>query len=379
MKILTAGCGHIGSVLVRDLLTSTSHDITISDINQVHAQQTRNNIDPNIECVALDVTDHHTAVTLLQDYDIVIGLIPGMLGYRLLQAAIQAKTHCIDLSFMPENPLNLAPAAQKADICVIPDCGVAPGLSNILIGHGATTFEQISNIYIYVGGNPAHPIPPLDYIITWSLEDLLEEYLRKATIVKNHHHIEVNALEGAELLDVPDVGVMEAFYTDGLRTLLHSFPTVTNMWEKTLRYPGHREKIKLLRDLGFFSNSPITINGNAITPRSITQHLFRKALSRPDIQDILTMQIQMHGYRGQHQQDYSCRLQTQYDETQGLTAMARTTAYTASIIVQLLANGDIHLRGVVPPERLGMLEPIFDQIMTGLKDRHINPIHRYEN
>jgi lysine 6-dehydrogenase len=378
MKILTAGCGHIGSVLIRDLLTSTSHDITISDINLTQAQQTRNNIDANIECVALDVTDQNTAVALLQEYDMVIGLTPGNIGYRLLQAAIQAKIHCIDLSFMPENPLNLAPAALKADICVIPDCGVAPGLSNILVGHGATTLDQISNIHIYVGGNPAHPIPPLDYILTWSLEDLLEEYLRKATIVKNHHQIEVDALEGVELLDVPDIGILEAFYTDGLRTLLHSFPTVTNMWEKTLRYPGHREKIKLLKDLGLFSNSPITINGTTITPRSITQHLLRKTLTRPDIQDILTMHIKMHGHRGQQQQHYSCYLQTQYDETQGLTAMARTTAYTASIIVQLVANSDIRLRGVVPPERLGMLEPIFNKIMTGLKDRHINPVHRYE-
>jgi saccharopine dehydrogenase-like NADP-dependent oxidoreductase len=196
--------------------------------------------------------------------------------------------------------------------------------------------------------------------------------------VKNHHQIKVTALEGLELLDVPDIGILEAFFTDGLRTLLHSFPTVTNMWEKTLRYPGHREKIKLLRDLGFFSNSPITINGNVITPRSITQHLLRKALTRPDIHDILTMQIKMYGHRGQQQQFYSCFLQTHYDETQGLTAMARTTAYTASMIIQLLANGDIRLRGIIPPERLGMLEPIFDQIMTGLKERDINPIHRYE-
>lgn len=379
MKILTAGCGHIGSVLVRDLLSSTAHDITISDITLSQAKQTRNNFDTDVKCVALDVTDQNTAVSLLQEYDMVIGLTPGNIGYRLLHAAIQAKIHCIDLSFMPENPLNLTSAALKADICVIPDCGVAPGLSNILVGHGVTTFDQVSNIQIYVGGNPAHPIPPLDYILTWSLEDLLEEYLRKVTIVKNYHQIEVDALEGLELLDVPDVGMLEAFYTDGLRTLLHSFPTVMNMWEKTLRYPGHRDKIKLLRDLGFLSNSPITIDGNAVTPRAITQHLLRKILTRPDIQDILTMHIKMDGHRGQREQHYSCYLQTRYDERQGLTAMARTTAYTASIIVQLLANGDIYLRGVIPPERLGMLEPIFDKIMTGLKERHINPIHRYEN
>lgn len=378
MKILTAGCGHIGSVLVRDLLSSTSHDVTISDINLIQAQQTRNAIDTDLKCVALDITDQNTAVPLLQEYDMVIGLTPGQIGYRLLQAAIQAQIHCIDLSFMPENPLTLAPAALKADICVIPDCGVAPGLSNIVVGHGATTFDHISNIQIYVGGNPAHPTPPLDYILTWSLEDLLEEYLRKATIVKNHHQIEVDALEGLELLDVPEVGMLEAFYTDGLRTLLHSFPTVTNMWEKTLRYPGHREKIKVLRDLGFLSNSPITIDGNRIIPRSITQHLLRKALTRPDIQDILTMHIKMHGHRGQQQQHYSCYLQTRYDESQGVTAMAQATAYTASIIVQLVANGDIRLRGVVPPEQLGMRKPIFEKIMIALKERHINLIHRYE-
>jgi saccharopine dehydrogenase-like NADP-dependent oxidoreductase len=372
MKILTAGCGHIGSVLVKDLLSSTSYDITISDINLIQAHQIRNSVDANLKCVALDVTDHNTAVSILQEYDIVIGLTPGNIGYRLLQAAIQAKTHCIDLSFMPENPLTLASAAQKAKICVIPDCGVAPGLSNILVGHGATMFDHISNIQIYVGGNPAHPIPPLDYILTWSLEDLLEEYLRKVTIVKDQHRIKVDALEGLELFPVPNMGTLEAFYTDGLRTLLDSFPTVTNMWEKTLRYPGHREKIKLLKDLGFLSNTPITINGKPIIPRSVTQHLLRKVLTRPGVQDILTMHVNMQGHRGPQHQQYSCYLQTQYDVHQGLTAMAQTTAYTASIVVQLLANGDIQFRGVMPPERLGMLEPIFQKITTELKERHIN-------
>jgi saccharopine dehydrogenase-like NADP-dependent oxidoreductase len=378
MKILTAGCGHIGSVLVRDLLSSTSHEITISDISLLQAQQTRDTINAEIECRALDVTDQKTAVSILQEYDLVIGLTPGNIGYRLLQAAIQAKTHCIDLSFMPQDPLTLAPAARDAEICVIPDCGVAPGLSNILIGHGATTFDEISSIHIYVGGNPAHLIPPLDYILTWSLEDLLEEYLRKVTIVKHSHLMTVDALEGLELIGIPDVGTMEAFYTDGLRTLLYSFPMVTNMWEKTLRYPGHHEKIKLLRDLGFFSITPISVKGKEIIPRSVTQHLLREALTRPEIHDILNLQINMQGKRGQQQQHYSCYLHTRYDEAQGLTAMARTTAFTASIIVQLLADGDIHLRGVVPPEQLGMLDPIFEKIMIELKERHINPIHRYE-
>jgi saccharopine dehydrogenase-like NADP-dependent oxidoreductase len=378
MKILTAGCGHIGSVLLLDLLSSSSHEITISDINLAQAQKTRDTIDAEIECIALDVTNQKKTVSILQEHDIVIGLTPGNIGYRLLQAAIQAKIHCVDLSFMPENPLTLTHAALDADICIIPDCGVAPGLSNILVGHGVTTFDEVSSIQIFVGGNPAHPIPPLDYILTWSLEDLLEEYLRKVTIVKNSLRIEVDALTEPELIEVPDIGTLEAFYTDGLRTLLHSFPTVTNMWEKTLRYPGHRDKIKLLRDLGFFSIKPIPMHGIEITPRSITQQIFRQILTRPDIHDVLTLQINMQGKREQQQQHYSCHLLTRYDETHGLTAMARTTAFTASIIVQLLANRRIPFRGVIPPERLGMMKPLFSEIMTELKERNINPIHRYE-
>ncbi len=378
MKILTAGCGHIGPVLIRDLLSSSSHQITIADLSLVQAQKTRDTIDGAIECVALDVTDQQTAISILQEHDIVIGLTPGNIGYRLLQTAIKAKIHCIDLSFMPEDPLTLAQPAIDADICIVPDCGVAPGLSNILVGHGATTFDEVSTIQIYVGGNPAQPIPPLDYILTWSLEDLLEEYTRTVTIVKNSHQIQVNALEGLELIDVPDVGTLEAFYTDGLRSLLHSFPSVTNMWEKTLRYPGHREKIKLLLDLGFFSNKPMSIHGLEVTPRSITQQILRKALTRPDIQDILTMQINMYGEKGQQQQHYSSYLHTQYDDPLGVTAMARTTAIPASIIIQLLANGRIPFRGVIPPEQLGMKEPLFSEIMTELKKRNINPIHKYD-
>jgi len=229
--------------------------------------------------------------------------------------------------------------------------------------------DEVEEAIILVGGIPEEPIGPLGYKVTWCLEDLLEEYTRRAKIVSDGRLVEEEALNGLELVEFPDVGKLEAFYTDGVRTLHSTIRGVKNMWEKTLRYPGHAEKIKLLRDLGFFDETKL--EGMNLSPRELTIKLLEENLSLPEISDLLLMNVKITGAKGESKVQYDYRIKDRYDAAGEVTAMARTTAYTASIVVQLLANNEIGEKGVIPPERLGMDERLFHKIITELERRGI--------
>ncbi|MFB0514396.1 MAG: saccharopine dehydrogenase family protein, partial [Candidatus Bathyarchaeia archaeon] len=288
-----------------------------------------------------------------------------------VKAAIDAKVDMVDVSYMPENPLTLNQDAVKAGVTIVPDCGVAPGLSNLLVGRVISKLDQVENIYIMVGGLPEEPAPPLGYTITWSVEGLIDEYTRKARIVENGEVVEVEALTGLEEVEFAGVCKLEGFYTDGLRTLLHTVKGVNNMWEKTLRYPGHVEKIKLLKTLGFFDEHPIEVENVRLPPRKVTIKLLEKKLQRPEIKDILAMKVQVSGITEKSKKCYVYHLLDRYDQKHEITAMARTTAYPASILAQLIAQKTIEEKGVIPLEKLGPQEKIFNKILAELDKRQV--------
>ena len=376
LRILTIGCGHIGSVLARDLLENMSSvRIVISDSDPNRAKSVANTIEKeNVDSIQLDASDHPRLVSTLKDFDLAVGLAPGRIGYETVKACVEAGVNMVDLSFMPEDPLTLHNEALKADVTVIPDCGVAPGISNFLVGRACSLLDEVEEAIILVGGIPEKAIGPLGYKVTWCVEDLLEEYARKAKIVKDGKLVEEEALNGLELVEFPGVGKLEAFYTDGARTMHSTIRGVKNMWEKTLRYPGHAEKIKLLRDLGFFDETKL--EGIDVSPRELTIKLLEKNLSLPEISDLLLMNVKVTGSKGGSRVLYNYRILDRYDSAGKVTAMARTTAYTASIVVQLLANNEIREKGVIPPERLGMDERLFNKIITELSKRGIRVSER---
>jgi saccharopine dehydrogenase-like NADP-dependent oxidoreductase len=272
---------------------------------------------------------------------------------------------------MPENPLALSKAAAKAGATIIPDCGVAPGLSHMLVQRGVSKLDKVENAQIMVGGLPEKPIPPLGYTITWSVEGLIDEYLRKARIIKDGKVTEVDALDQVEGVEFPGVGKLEAFYSDGLRTLLQTLKGVKNMAEKTLRYPGHIEKIRLLRDLGLLDESPIQVADTLVPPRKVTMRLLEKKLKKPNVPDILAMLVQVEGTKDGKRTMYSYQILDRYDKKSKVTAMARTTAYTASCVAQLLAKKVIKIKGMIPPEKLGGDEKVFRKLLSMLKKRGI--------
>jgi saccharopine dehydrogenase-like NADP-dependent oxidoreductase len=336
MKIIVLGSGKIGSIMAKDFSESNPEaQVTLGDISEERAKKAASQI-KDANGTTITTSDHEALTEQLSEYDLILGALPGDYGYKALEAAIEAKVDVVDVSFTPENPTQLDGDAKTAGVTIIPDCGVAPGLSNILTGYSASRLNKVQEAHIMVGGIPEVPVPPLGYTITWSAEGLIDEYVREVTIIENGKKVQVPALSGLEEIDFPGVGKLEAFYTDGLRTLAVSLPEVENMWEKTLRYSGHVEKVRLLRELGFFSDERVT-GGEAKGKKT--------------------------GYRH--------RIIDRFDHETGVTAMARTTAYTASIVAGMLAEGTIKGPGVIPPEKLGMKKGFTETLMAQLKQRGV--------
>ncbi|MDH5783384.1 MAG: saccharopine dehydrogenase family protein [Candidatus Bathyarchaeota archaeon] len=373
MKMLVLGYGNIGSVLATDLAESLpSIEIVIAGRHRDKAEEAANVINrENVTGFQLDAHNYHGLVDAMKKFDLVIGTLPGDVGYRSVKAAVDANVDMVDVSYMPENPLTLNEDAIKADVTIVPDCGVAPGLSNMLVGRAVSKLDHVENIHVMVGGLPEEPVPPLGYVITWSVEGLIDEYTRKAKIVENGEVVEVEALTGLEEVEFSGVGKLEGFYTDGLRTLLHTVKGVRNMWEKTLRYPGHVEKIKLLKTLGFFDEHPAEVQNARLPPRKVTIKLLEEKLRRPEIKDILAMKVEVSGMAEGSRKCYVYHLLDHYDQKRGVTAMARTTAYPASIFAQLISQKAIEEKGVIPLEKFGVKEKIFDKILAELEKRRV--------
>jgi saccharopine dehydrogenase-like NADP-dependent oxidoreductase len=276
----------------------------------------------------------------------------------------------VDVSYMPEDVMTLNNAVLKADISIVPDCGMSPGLCSMLVGRGVSRLDSVEKAHMLNGGLPERPVPPLGYVVTWSVRDLISMYSRKVGIVKDGKVIRVEALTGVEEIDFPGVGRLEAFYTDGLRTLLYTVKA-KEMWEKTLRYPGHVEKINLLKALGFLGPETVEIAGTKVDPKEVTVKLFERNLKRPEIPDIVVMLIRVSGSKGGKRIRYVYHVLDHYDKEHHVTSMARTTAYTASIVAQLLARKAIERKGVIPPEKLGMDETLFEKLMGELRKRRV--------
>lgn len=371
MKVIVLGCGNIGSVIARDLAENLEGaDVVVADRDRTRARETASRI-TGARWAAVDGADLSKLVDAINKFDLVVGALPGDYGYQSIRASIMAGVDMVDISFTPENPLELDSAAKEAGVTVVPDCGVAPGLSNMLVGYSAARLDKVRGAHIMVGGIPEYPVPPLGYTVTWSAEGLIDEYVRDVSIVEGGRIVRVPALSGLEEIEFPGVGRLEAFYTDGLRMLIDTFQGVESMWEKTLRYPGHVEKIKLLKALGFLDEEDVKVGDNLISPRVSTARILERSLKKPEVGDLLAMKVEVEGESRGETKKFSCSLLDRFDGARGVTAMARTTGYTAAGIARMLARGMIKTKGVIPPEKVGMDASIFGGLISDLRERGI--------
>lgn len=302
---------------------------------------------------------------LMKNYDIVAGSLPGRLGMKVIREACKAGVNLVDNSFMEEDYYSLEKDVRDCNILVVPDSGVAPGLSNIIVGRIASEYEYLEDVDIKVGGLPERNIPPLGYKVVFSPLDTLDEYTRKVVILKNWEVTEAEPGDGLEYFFVNNLGSMEAFYTNGLRSLIRNI-RAKNMGEKTIRFRGHLEKIKLLREMGLLDEEKITVNNISISPKEMLASLLLKKLSFPDVPDILYMEIKVTPKGGEDQINY--KVFDRADKNTGISAMARTTGFTNASIVNLIAKGRIKETGIIAPEIIAKSRENFEDITKFLRN-----------
>jgi saccharopine dehydrogenase-like NADP-dependent oxidoreductase len=308
---------------------------------------------------------------LFADYDIIVNAVPGSLGFRTLKWCIEAGKDVVDIAFYPEDPFALSELAREKAVRVICDMGVAPGMSNMLAGYAAAQLDEVEKIDIYVGGLPKVRTKPWEYKAVFSPADVIEEYTRPARLVENSRIVVKPPLTELELLEFDQVGTLEAFNSDGLRSLMFTLKA-SQMREKTLRYPGYAEKVKLLADNGFFDQEKMDVGGSKVSPLELTSKLlFDQWKLNPGETDITVMRIIVEGKSGADTIRYTFDLYDEYDHGTGIHSMARTTGYTATMAVRMMAAGLFEETGITVPEFLGKDKKIVDFILSGLEKRNI--------
>lgn len=351
MKVIVLGVGRVGKAIVADLVEDPLFEVTAADISPVPDKAAP--ADLPVRFLYADLSDPRKVKSLVADHDLVIDALPSSLGYQTCRAVIESGKLLIDIAFFSEDPWELDGLAKEKGITAIVDCGVAPGMSNILAGYVHSLLDETHHILIYVGGLPRIREWPYEYKAAFSPMDVIEEYIRPARYVENGVLVVRQALSDPELIYFPEVGTLEAFNTDGLRTLAKTMP-VPNMKEKTLRYPGHIEKMAVLRDSGFFSKQPIKINGQEIKPLDFTARLlFPLWEMKEGDEDFTVMRIIVEGRKGSQHLRYTYSLFDCYDRDSKTTSMARTTGYTATVAARMLAKGLFTTTGIIPPEIIG--------------------------
>jgi saccharopine dehydrogenase-like NADP-dependent oxidoreductase len=369
MKVIVLGAGLVGGPMAIDLAKDAELEVTIADINK----EALNNINNKygISTLQKDLSEPQSVKETVKDFDIILNSVPGFMGYNTLKSVIESGKNVVDIAFFPEDPFSLDELAKINDLTAIVDCGVAPGMSNVLVGYVDQLLDITETALIYVGGLPEIREWPYEYKAVFSPIDVLEEYTRPARYVENGQLVIRPALSDAEYVDFPNAGTLEAFNSDGLRTLANTIDA-PNMKEKTLRYPGPIEKMAVLRETGFFSKEEIEIKGVKISPQEFTSKLlFPKWQLKEDESDITVMRVIIEGSKDGEKLRYTYDLFDRWDKETNIHSMARTTGYTATMAVRILAKGLYKEKGIAPPEYIGKQPECVDFILTGLKKRGI--------
>ncbi len=368
MKVTILGAGLVGNAIARDLAKDSKFEVTSVDYS-------KQNLDAlssyKINCVQQDLSTNKGIENVIGDAEIVVGAVPGSMGFNMLKTVIESKKNIVDISFFPEDALQLDELAKKNNVTAIVDCGVAPGMGNIILGYHNKRMK-IDSYKCYVGGLPVQREWPYEYKAVFSPSDVIEEYVRPARYVQSGELVVREALSDTELLDFDKVGTLEAWNSDGLRSLIDTMPNIPNMIEKTLRYPGTVEYLKVLKATGLFSDQPIEINGVSIKPVDfISKLLFPMWKLKEGETEFTVMKILMEGTQDKETIKVEYNVLDYFDQENKITSMARTTGYTCTAAVNLIAQGQFTRKGIIPPEYLGEDEQNFKFIRGYLQDRGI--------
>lgn len=370
-KILVLGAGMIGRAIIKDLVKDYS--VKVIDINKDNLSKLKN-ID-RVRTVKADATDVKVLKRHGENSNLVVSAVPGFLGFEVLKKIIKCKKNVVDISFFSEDAFEFDELAKKNKVTAVVDCGIAPGLSNIILGYHNSRMN-ISSFECMVGGLPVKREWPYQYKAPFSPIDVIEEYTRRSRIVKGGKVIVKEALSDVETINVDYIGELEAFNTDGLRSLLKTM-NIPNMTEKTLRYPGHTELMKILRETGFFSNKKLLLNGKKISPIEVTSKLLFPIWKLDDEEEEFTiLKINIAGTEDNKQTVYQYDIFDRYDDKTKTSSMARTTGYTCTSVARLVVEGEFSKAGICPPEFIGAEQGCLEFVLTELDKRGIRPIKK---
>jgi len=358
MRMLVLGAGLQGAACAWDLLRSRG--VTTVTIADLHTDRLppflKSSRSDRLAVEKLDVNDHAAVRALMQGHDAVMSALPYYFNGHMAALAVESNCHFSDLGGNTEIVLEQKRLHDKARSCglsIIPDCGLAPGMVNILAAEGIRRLDRAERVKVYVGGLPQHPEPPLNYQIVYSLEGALDYYTTPSWILRGGHPVQVDALSELEDVEFPaPVGTLEAFHTaGGISTLPFKYEGQVDVMEyKTLRYPGHVAIMRPIRELGLIDNTPITVKGQQVVPRDVFIAAVHPKLHKPKGKDLVALLVKVTGTKGDAKARVTFRLVDRYDAEHGISAMMRTTAYSLSITGQMQADGRVAAKGVHTPD-----------------------------
>jgi len=360
MKVVVLGAGLMGKEAARDLVQSDYVErVFLADLQLEQVEAFKNKLQSDkLEAVRLDANNDGQLKDVMSQGDVVINALFYSFNEKVARTAVEVGVHSVDLGGhiggATDAVLGLHREAKAKGVTLIPDLGVAPGMINILSGHGASKLDDVKSIKIYVGGIPVEPEGPLKYNIVFSLDGVLDHYTDSSHVVRDGVLHEIPSLTEVESIHFDEFGELEAFHTSGgTSTLTQTFPNVETLEYKTIRYPGHAEKFKVLVDLGLTSKETrVEVDGKSISTREVLKAALTPGLLLGDKQDAVLLRVSVSGKKDGEAVTYEYELVTKKDMDHQVTAMARATANTISVVAQMIGNGDITKHGVYPPEQI---------------------------
>ncbi|MBT8336088.1 MAG: saccharopine dehydrogenase NADP-binding domain-containing protein [Gemmatimonadetes bacterium] len=375
MQIVVLGAGRVGGAIVRDLSEEAEFSVAVADLDPL-ATDRLSGLD--VEVRLHDLSHPSGVAESIKDADVVVGCVPGFMGYRTVEVALGEGKPVVDISRFEENAFDLDALAREAGVPCLVDCGLAPGLSNLILGHMESALDETTSFKALTGGLPVERDWPWEYKAPFSPRDVIQEYVRPARMRRNGQDLTLPALSEVELVHFPGLGTLEAFNTGGLRTLLETSAT-PDLVEKTIRYPGHADRMRIFREAGFFSDREILAPSGTVKPRDVTETLLFDAWQfdegEPDLTvGRFTIEGVQDGVRVRHTYD----LLDYYNPDTETSSMARTTGYTCAAMVRLVAGGAWTEPGVAPAEVVGRNADCFEFVMKHLGERGVHLFHRVE-
>lgn len=355
--------------MARELGGDSDFAVTVADVSDENLRKLHDQ--PAVTPLRADLGSVEGVTKVVKEFDLVLGALPSRIGLQTLKTVVSCGKPYCDISFMSEDATEADALAKKHGTTAVVDCGVSPGLSNLMVGVAGVELERVEKAVIYVGGLPKARHWPFQYKAPFAPSDVIEEYTRPARMVENGKVVTKPALSEPELIEFPRIGSLEAFNTDGLRSLLKTVPA-DDMREKTLRYPGHCELMRAMRESGLFRTDMIDVKGTQVRPLDVTSRLlFPLWTYAPGEEEFTVLRVVAEGPRGGRRTRFRFDLYDEYDRKTGASSMARTTGFPCVIVAKMLARGQFASPGVHPPEALARKEGLFAQIVEELAARGV--------